>query len=798
MRTLGRSPGYAAAAVATFTVAMAANAAVFGAVYAVLLKPLPIGEPGRLVVGWESSPSRNQPVVEVSFRTVEAWRSSTRAFEQVAAFGSSAWAMTLEDYGDPVRIATVAVTAAFFETLGARPFLGRFFGPEDDRPAPVRPLVLSHRLWRTRFAARQDVVGTRVATGDGPALVVGVAPAELDVPRGVDAWLPVAPVLAAVTGADGFRDIGVLFVLGRLRQGVSREAAAADLDRVARESAARGERRFGSAVHLTELLDYHLGPVRSALWWLWGAVAVLLLIACANIAALLLARGVRRRRDHAVRLALGASTTALWRADLLESVLICFAAGAAGLVSAHWLIAALVALAPDDVPRLAAASVNLPVVALTFGVSLVAALVSASAPLLQSKRLSLTAALSDGAHGPARTAATLRGLLAVQVALSVVLAVAAGLMLRSYANVGRLDLGFAPDQVATLEIDSGRAGAAHNEWVRELIERAEELPGVISAGAVHTRPLALGAIGSDSPVVLEGQPNTRQSSRLNPSLNYLSATPGYFTTLRIPLLQGRLFDARDRARAPAVAVVSESTARQLWPGQDPIGRRLSLLAFSAGEPAESWRTVIGVVADVRYRGLDDVRLDVYEPAAQSSATAGHLVVRSSHDERAVAAAVQAEARRMEPRTIVSGMTSMEAVIERATATWRLSVWMFGLFAAVATALVAVGLFSTVSLDTARRSTELALRLALGARVRNVVAAALARTGGSVLAGVVVGLAVSVAGSRAIASLLFDVGPTDPWTYAGVVAVVGAAAVAGCLLPVYRTTRIDPASVLRRP
>src|SRR5262245_39909655 len=370
-------------------------------------------------------------------------------------------------------------------------------------------------------------------------------------------------------------------------------------------------------------------------------------------------------------------------------------------------------------------------------------------------------------------------------------------MLRSYINVRQLDLGFIPDQVVALEVDPGLAGSAYNEWVRDLIARVERLPDVQAAGAVHARPLARGAIGSDSTVVLEGQPNTRQSSRLNPLLNYMSATPGYFAAMRIRLTQGRLFDAQDHGRSPRVAIVSESTARRLWPGQNPIGRHLSLLAFSDGDPAASWRTVVGVVSDVRYRGLDDARLDVYEPAAQSRARAGYLVVRSSRDAVAVAATVRAEAHRTAPRAVISGITSMQEVVDRAAATWTLSAWMFGLFAAAAVVLACVGLFSTVSLDATRRSREFALRIALGAGSRDIAKAALRPTGVHILAGLWIGLGLAIIGSRAMSRLLFGVSPLDVSTYVGVVCLTATTVATACFLPVYRTTQIDPASALKR-
>jgi predicted permease len=798
-RSLVRSPGYLLAAVLTFGVAMAANSAIFGAVYAVLLKPLPIQSPERLIVWWETNPSRGQGVVEVSFRNFQDWQASSRALASVAAFESSAWPLLIERQGESVKLATIGVSSSFFDTLGTRPFLGRFFRGDDDGSTPASLLVLSHRAWLSRFGADPNIVGTTVTTGDGSARIVGVAPPQLDFPRGVDAWLPVAPVLAGTSGIDGFRDIGVLFLIGRLRAGTAPDAATTELERIARDATARGAHRFGSGVKVTGFLDYQLGPVRAALWWLSGAVIVLLLIACGNVAALLLTRAIQRKREQAVRLALGAGIAALWRPWIIETALVSIVSGIAGLVIARWLIGVIVALAPDDVPRLTEMSINVPVVLFTFAIGAAATVISTLAPLLHSRPHTPARDLSEMAHSTeGRRSTRARGMLLImQVALATVLMTAAGLILRSYVNVRQIELGFDPANVVTLEIDSQRPTPEHNEWMRELLARVGSQPEIQSAGAVHLRPLVLGAIGTDATIVLEGQPNTRQSARMNPGINYQSATPGYFAAMRIRLQQGRLFDERDHARSPAVVLVSESAARRLWPNQDPVGRRLSLPSISQGEPAVSWRTVVGVVSDVRYRGLDDVRLDLYEPAAQSGSRAAHLMVRSSRNAVAVAAAIQAEARAIEPRTMISGVTTMSAVIDRAQATWTLCVWMFGLFAIAALTLSCVGLFSTVSLDAARRSKEFALRIALGAQPRNIARHVVGAVGTQLLAGVVAGLVLSVLGTRWMTSLLFGVEPLDGPTYAGVIGLIVSAVIVGCWWPSCRATRIDPGSMLKR-
>lgn len=797
IRSLLRSPGYLLASVLTVALTLGANAAIFSAVHAVLLSPLPIREPDRLVVGWEINRSRNQSVVEISYRDFEAWQGIGSTFAEVAAFGSSIWSLSLEDDIDPVRLAAVGVSSNFFDTLGTPPLWGRFFRAEDDRSGVVRPLVLSHRVWRTRFAADPAIVGATIVTGDGPAEIIGVAPADFDFPRGVDVWLPVVPVLAGVAGIDGLRDVSVLFTVARLHEATSAQTAEANLQRMVDNSASIGD-RFGTAVQLTPFLEYELGPVRAALWWLWAAVGLLLLVACGNVAALMLGRTVQHRREHALRRALGASATARWRSTGVEALVIAVVGGLCGLVAARWFLHAIVALAPDDAPRLAGATVSLTVVGFTFILVLVVAFLTASVSLLQARRLSLVDALRESGHAVTGTSLKTRAwLVGAQVALSVLLMTGAGLMLRSYLNLRHLNLGFVPENVVTFEIDSRRAGAAHNEWAAALVARLEEMRDIDAVGVAHVRPLGLGAIGTDSTIVLEGQPNARTSAGPNPLVNYNAVSPGYFPAMRIRLAEGRLFTADDGGRSRRVVVVSESTARTLWPNQDPLGRRVSLLAVSEGDPAESWRTVIGVVGDVRYRGLDDVRLDIYEPASQSSARAGYLVVRSTRDGLAIAGAIQAEARRVEPRAIFNGTITMEAVVRRATATWTLAAWLFGLFAVSAVVLVCVGLFSTLSLEVTRRSREFALRIALGARAADIVRRALGTIGGCVLSGAAIGLVLAVLTAGFLGRLLFEIQPVDAVTYAAVVCMIALTAGAACLVPIHRVTRISPVDELRR-
>jgi putative ABC transport system permease protein len=804
-----QSPGYFVAATTTLALAIAAAGAIIGAVHGLLLGSIGIQDPARLVIAWETHAANAQAVVEVSYRNFTEWRASSRSFTHVAAVGSSAWSIVLDAREDPVKLASTAVSGSFFDTLGARPHIGRLLQPDDDRPGQPRLVVLSHRLWQQRFGSDAAMVG-RVIHGDGvPATVVGVASADFDYPRGTDLWMPVAPLLTEGSATlAGLTEIGVLFVIGRLSDGVTPAAAAREMDDLARRFQQAGTYRFGTGVHVKPFLDHLFGPVRAALWWLLGAVIMLLVIACGNLSALSLTQALRHKRQRAIRIALGATRAALWRPLLIESSLIALAAAALGLIAARTVLAAVVMLAPDDVPHLDELSMTWPVALVTIAVSFVVALVGCLVPALRGRAVgrALVDDLHDTAHATeSRSSMRTRSLLLRgQIALTVVLLAATGLMFRSYTHLLELDLGFDPERVVTMEIEPQQTALPPNEWMRELLSRVHAMEGVEAAGAVYLRPLALGAIGADSLILLEGQTGDSASTKTNPHINYQVATPGYFRAMNIALKQGRLFGVGDHGRSPRVVLVGESTARRLWPGEDPIGRRLALPSMdnppspgsSAAGSTPIWRTVVGVVSDVRYRGLEDVRFDIYDPASQARALAGHLVVRSAKNPVALAAAISAEARRMDPRALVGGVTTMEAVISRTLAAWRLSVWMFAAFALMALVLACAGLFGVAALDHAQRAREFALRLALGAETRDIARKVLTSVAQKALPGVVVGLGVAAAASQWMSSLLFRTHPLDPFTYAGVVlAVLVSVALAGAI-PAYRASQTDPATLLK--
>ncbi|HEY6357501.1 MAG TPA: ABC transporter permease, partial [Vicinamibacterales bacterium] len=382
------------------------------------------------------------------------------------------------------------------------------------------------------------------------------------------------------------------------------------------------------------------------------------------------------------------------------------------------------------------------------------------------------------------------------ISLAVVLLIAAGLVGRSFMSLQNLDLGFTPANVLTMNVSPNTPTQSASEWMSRLVDRVSVLPGVEAAGAVYLRPLALGAVGEDTRVVLEGQPNTPEAARQNPTLNYQIATPGYFRAMRITLRKGRLFDANDDARSVRVALVSESTARRLWPGQNPIGKRMLMATESPDGPRSAWRTVAGVVSDVSYRGLDDLRLDVYDAASQSAAGARDLVVRTASDPLRIVAAVQAAARAMDPRVVIDSVTTMDAIVARELAPWRFSAWMFGVFATLAFFLASGGLFTLVALEVANRRREFAVRMALGADPSALVRLAMVLAGRWAFIGIMCGLAVALPAVRGIRSILFKVSPLDAATYAGVIALVAIVVAVASYLPARRASRVDPLELWR--
>jgi putative ABC transport system permease protein len=798
---LRQSPGYAATAILTFALAIGANGAIFSAVNSVLLRPLPVGEPADLAVVWQTDEG-GQAVFELTYRHLREWMAAGRTFSSAAVMGSHNWSAVLKGRGEPSRIWFNGVSAAFFATLGVKPMLGRDFTAADDVPNAAPVAILNHGAWVRRFGGNPSVVGTTMQLDDGPVEIVGVMPPGVDFPRGAEFWMPTVPILVGGTPPNtaNLDRVGVFYVIARAREGLAvssvRQEVQATEAHLDRDNP--GRLKWGTATVVTPFLDYVFGPVRPALRVLWAAVCVLLLIACANVSGLMLTRVGKRRHEHGIRLALGATRATIGRLWIAEILLVAVAGGALGLAIAQWISATIVALAPDDLPRLDEISVDWTVAIFTFAVVLVVAFVTSAIPLRQAGAVSLLPALDGERTTSGRQTLRARSVLLVaQIALAVVLLVGAGLVLRSFLALRNVELGFNPERVLTLTVQPGNPGRPPNLWLDDFVRRVEALPGVEAAGAVYLRPLLLGPIGQGVRVFLEGQPETREEADKNPTLNYQMASPGYFNAMGVPLRAGRFFTHQDNAKSPRVAIVSESTAQRLWPGQDPLGKRVSMSTFTPGSPGRAWREIVGVVSDVRYRGLQEVQLDIYDPALQVGRPADNIIVRAATDPGALAGPIRALARELDSAVIVDTVTTMVSVVEQAQAPWRLTMWMFVLFATLAFGLAGLGLFSLVALDVSHRGREFAIRLALGSSHSAIVRGVLLRAAWRVAAGVGLGLTASFVATRAMRSLLYGIAPGDPFTYAAVLAAVLIAVALATYIPARRAALADPQATLRQ-
>ena len=809
-RQLRLAPGYTAAAIVTLALAIGASTAIFSAVYAVLLKPMPIREPQQLAIGWGTSAALNMRVIELSYLDIQDIGAATAQVGPVAAVGSSAWTDVLEGDGggEPLKVASTGVSGTFFEVLGAVPRLGRAIIPDDDRTNSARVVVLSHGLWSTRFGADPNIVGRSVRFDDQPHEVIGVMPASFDYPRGTQAWKAVAPILGAVPVVEGrvppMRGVGVLFMIARLNPGITPEAVRDAWTRAnAQVQASSVGPKYDIAA--TPFLDYHVGPARQAMWVLFGAVGVLLLIACANVSGLMLTRVTLRNRDDAVRVAIGGTRGAIARLWVAETVWLTALGGALGLLMCQWLISTIITLAPEGIPRMEEVAIDWIVAGFSILTMAIATLLCAAAPIRHAGVANLLESLNDGSRTVAggRSYRTRSSLLVVQIGLAVVLLVAAGLVVQSFNALQRLDLGFTREAVLRLKVEPRSTSMPVNQWIGELLVRVRQLPEVATAGGVYLTPMELGSIGQGTWAIAEGQPETPQQANSNPIVNYQSATAEYFAAMGIPLLRGRMFSEEDRPTSPRVTLISASTAAAFFPGQDPVGKRFKAASFNANDRniQGSWRTVIGVVGNVRYKGLHEVQLDMYDPPSQSTVgTTTSLVVRLKQGQEpnalAVAAAVQAQARQQDPRALVSGIMMLDDVVNKEIAPWRFSAWVFALFAGLAFALAMLGLFSLVALDVANRGREFAIRIAVGASgthiVRGVFRSAAMRAG----IGIGGGLLVAAAATRSLERLLFGVPLIDMVTYGSVVGVVAIAVAIASYLPARRAASANPLALLR--
>jgi predicted permease len=795
-RSLGRSPGFTAVALATLALGIGANTAIFSVVEAVLLRPLPFPAEDRLVVVVQTLPSRGMRGLGASYLNYADWQSRARSFEHLAAIRMHDY--TLTGHGEPDLVTAGTVTSNLFRVLEAKPLLGRTLTAIDDDPASPSVTVLGEKLWRSRFGANPVIVGQSILLDQRPVTVVGVMPASFTTPPEtptVELWLTLAhdPVIADLRAKRGGH---YLRIVGKLRPGVDIGAAQAELATIqsglVREHPEENE---GWGVAIEPLAENLVSGSRTALLVLLGAVSLVFAIACANVANLLLARASARSREVAIRTALGASRSRLLRQFLTEGFVLAAAGGILGVALAFAALRGLVAWLPSDLPRAGEIRIDGTVLLFALGASLLAAMVFGLAPALQASGASLSGALKEGSAGAGEGGRRrrLRSVLVVaETALSFVLLIGAGLLTRSFLRLQDVPLGFRPSGVLTAGFSLPRNQYTKpDEWAAfygRLVERLKSQPGV--EGVAAALPLPLTGSGLNFAFTIEGRAAEGPGTDL--TANYTAVTSDYFQVLGIPVLRGRLPGESDAATAPKVCAISETFAKHYFPGEDPIGRRLAF-GFTEKIP----RTIVGVVGDVKRdaRGIAS-RPEIYVPFEQEPWWAAYLAVRAEGDPSVLAGAVRREVAALDPSLPIEDIAPMTRIVSGSVEEPRFRTTLLSLFGATALVLAVIGLYGLIAYDVGRRSREIGIRLALGAGRRDVLRLVLRQGLGLTAVGVGAGLVGSAFFTRYVASLLFETRPLDPATYAVVVAVLLGAGVLACWIPARRALAIDPMRVLR--
>jgi putative ABC transport system permease protein len=796
-RVLRRSPGFTIIAVLALALGIGATSVIFSVIDAVILKPLPYRDPQRLVQLWMrftgiGIPNDQNWVSAPEFMDLQ----QNHSFEQLAAIDDASVNVSIG--GLPERIPAAVVSPSFFPLLGVQAQVGRVFLPEEGRLGRQRVVLLSDGLWRRRFGADPAVLGRSLVMNEQSYRIVGVLPRGFHFSQDAEMWTPLAFTANDLSpdnrGSHGLR------VIARIKPGLSLEQARADMavvsQRIIDQNPKYPYKFYHFGVIVVPLLEQQIGDIKLALWIMMGAVALVLLIACGNVANLLLARASGRQREMAVRQALGVGRWRLTRQLLTESLLLALAGGAAGWLLAYGALRVLVAAAAASFPRVAGTHMDLRVLIFTVLVSLATGILFGLAPAFHSAGAS-PAALKEGRRASGGTHRIRGALVVAELALSLVLLAGSGLLIRSFLRLQEVDAGFRTEGVLTMRISLPESNYPKPEQTRafyhELLDGVRRLPGVDAAGAVTGLPLDETGWSGTATIDTQAVP----AKETSPEVDQRPVTPGYFQAMGIALVRGRYFDARDNESGAPVAIVDETLARTYWPHQEAIGQRLKTGDRDSKSP---WRTVIGVVRHVRYRTLEaPSRVEFYWPYDQTpfALDSMSLAIHTAADPRLLAAAVQKQVQALDPDQPVYHIRTLHELMADSLARRRLSMLMLAIFAGVALLLAAVGIYGVMSYAVTQRARELGIRMALGARGTNILWLVLGESLWLTALGVGIGLAASLWLTRLLSTLLFNVTATDPLTYLLVALFLAAIAQLASFLPAWRATTLDPVAALRQ-
>ena len=794
-RLLAKSPGFTAIAILTLALGIGANTAIFTVVNAVLLRPLPFQDPSRLVLVAEKS---QYPTISTSYQNWLDWRDQSHSFESVEATRPSTIALT--GAGQPERLNSQNMTAGIFPLLGVKAIIGRTFLAEEDRAGGNPVVVISYGLWQRHFGASQEVIGKNLTLDSQPYTVIGVLPSGFQLMFPADVYLPFTPW--ARTLPDDRNWHPGIFAVARLKPGVTREQARTEMVGITK----RLEQQYPDyntsvSANIVGVQDQMVQNVRPALLLLLGAVAAVLLIACVNVANLLIARAASRSREVAIRTAMGASRGRVLRQLLTESVLLSLSGGVLGVLMAIAALGPLIKLAAGSVPQAFTISLDYRVLIFTLAVSVLTGVFFGIAPALGTTKLDLRETLNEGSRGSTAGPGQhrMRGfLVAAEIAAAMLLLIGSGLLLRSFEHLQEVPPGFQPDHLLAVDLPLSRNAYAKPdqrfEFFDRLVERAQALPGVRSAAAASSLPLS-----SSAGVIhfnIHGRPPKSPHDFI--AAGYFTVTPHYFETIGVPLLQGRFIAASDTEKAPAVVVINATMARTYWPNESPLGKRMQLGALP--EDDVPWMEVVGVVGDVLQNLGNAPATEMYLPFRQADALLPvfqlSLVIRTATEPHAAVSSLRSAVAEIDPNQPIVNMRSMEEHISTNVSQPRFRAWLIGIFAMLALVLAAVGVYGVMSYAVTQRTSEIGIRVTMGAQPRDVFRIIVGEGLRLALVGIAIGLVTALALTRLLRRFLFGISAYDPITFIGVSVILTVVAVAACYFPARRATLVDPLVALR--